>query len=256
MKKFLLTAAVLLAACSAADAQNKIYCEIVGASTSFFGNRSEVVINIDLGQLSTWRTDDTLVDENGEKIVFNSMVDAMNYMGSLGWDFEQAYVVSHGDSNVYHWLLSMVVEEGAEMPKLRTAEMVKQEQKAAKPKAPAASIVQDTDGTISSNADGTSLVASADGSYMLRLDSSRQVKIGSNWEEAETVIKNLYSMLSALKKDETGAVTCGGVQYTVRHKSVLGSESLVFVDIDENSSITKEALVQYLKDGRTWSSAQ
>ncbi len=34
------------------------------------------------------------------------MVDAMNYMGKRGWEFEQAYVVTIGNQNVYHWLLS------------------------------------------------------------------------------------------------------------------------------------------------------
>ena len=36
---------------------------------------------------------------------FNSMVDAMNWMGSMGWEFVQAYVVTVGNQNVYHWLL-------------------------------------------------------------------------------------------------------------------------------------------------------
>ena len=46
-----------------------------------------------------------MVDENGQALEFNSMVDAMNYMGELGWKFVQAYVVTIGNSNVYHWLL-------------------------------------------------------------------------------------------------------------------------------------------------------
>lgn len=33
------------------------------------------------------------------------MVDAMNYMGALGWEFQQAYVVTTGQQNVYHWLM-------------------------------------------------------------------------------------------------------------------------------------------------------
>lgn len=38
------------------------------------------------------------------------MVDAMNYMGALGWEFQQAYVITvpggfGGNQNVYHWLL-------------------------------------------------------------------------------------------------------------------------------------------------------
>ncbi len=34
------------------------------------------------------------------------MIDALNYMGKFGWDFEQAYAVSMGNTNVYHFLLS------------------------------------------------------------------------------------------------------------------------------------------------------
>ena len=55
-----------------------------------------------------------LVDENGKKITFNSMVDAMNYMGKLGWEFEQAYVVTTNNQNVYHWLLSKDVVDNDE----------------------------------------------------------------------------------------------------------------------------------------------
>lgn len=263
MKKFLMTAAVILAACSAVDAQNKIYCEVTGSENLF---NKKVQVSIDFGQNSSYYKDDRLVDENGDVIKFTTMIDALNYMASLGWEVVDGYmyVIETGIApmNVYKWLLERDFEDGTEFDDFYTKQMFKDERKdkqgddSQNAKAPAVSIVQDTDGTISSNSDGTSLVAAADGAYMLRLDSSRQVKIGSSWEEAEAVIKNLYSMFSALNKDETGAVTCGGVQYTVKHKSALGSESLVFVDIDENSGITKEALVQYLKDGRAWSSAR
>lgn len=44
-------------------------------------------------------------DENGKNIEFNSMVDAMNYFGKQGWEFVQAYAVTMGNQNVYHWLL-------------------------------------------------------------------------------------------------------------------------------------------------------
>lgn len=36
----------------------------------------------------------------------------MNYMGRLGWKFEQAYVVTSSNQNVYHWLLSKDIPEG------------------------------------------------------------------------------------------------------------------------------------------------
>lgn len=85
----------------------KVFCELLG-STKFMS--SKVNVTIDFGQsVSFWsgNSKQGLVDENGKAIEFNSMVDAMNYMGALGWVFEQAYVVtSSGNQNVYHWLLS------------------------------------------------------------------------------------------------------------------------------------------------------
>lgn len=74
-----------------------------------------------------------MVDENGNVIVFNSMIDAMNYMGNLGWEFEQAYVVTVGSGStsslVYHWLLSRYVGEDGDDLTLKTKATLKQEQK-------------------------------------------------------------------------------------------------------------------------------
>ena len=50
--------------------------------------------------------DNRMIDEQTGKVqTFNSMVDALNYMGNDGWEFVQAYIVTVGQSNVYHWLL-------------------------------------------------------------------------------------------------------------------------------------------------------
>jgi len=38
------------------------------------------------------------------------MIDAMNFMGAKGWEFVQAYVVTVGKQNVYHWLLKKEIE--------------------------------------------------------------------------------------------------------------------------------------------------
>ena len=76
--------------------------------------QTKVTIQIDFGQDRTfWKqhAQKQLVDENGKEIQFNSMVDAMNYMGTLGWEFEQAYVVTIGNQNVYHWLMSKLIDE-------------------------------------------------------------------------------------------------------------------------------------------------
>lgn len=92
----------------------KVFCELLGEG-KFLSKK--VTVTVDFGQkVSYWqsKTKQTLVDENGDKLEFNSMVDAMNYMGKRGWKFEQAYVVTVGQENVYHWLLSKEVTSDEE----------------------------------------------------------------------------------------------------------------------------------------------
>ncbi len=93
--------------------ETKVFCEIVGTQKLL---SSKVIIEMDFGQERSWFAANFgglfLLDESGKKIEFNSMIDAMNYLGKLGWEFEQAYVVTIGQQNVYHWLLSKKVKEG------------------------------------------------------------------------------------------------------------------------------------------------
>ncbi len=82
----------------------KVFCELLGTGKLF---SNKVTVTVDFGQeTSFWfgSSNQYLVDDNGKAIKFNSMVDAMNYMGKRGWEFEQAYVVTIGNQNVYHWL--------------------------------------------------------------------------------------------------------------------------------------------------------
>ena len=90
----------------------KAYCEIVSYE-GFLSHKATV--NIDFGQASNfWSNDRQLVDENGRGIVFNSILDAVNYMAERGWVFESVYVIqsmSKGDSGTAyrHWVLSKTV---------------------------------------------------------------------------------------------------------------------------------------------------
>lgn len=115
-----------------ANAQGKVYCELLGTQKFL---STKVTVQVDFGQQTKFFSDNRLVDEKGEVIVFNSMVDAMNYMGTMGWEFEQAYVVTLGSgaggSNVYHWLLSKFVGEDGDTSTLKTKDIIYQEQKAA-----------------------------------------------------------------------------------------------------------------------------
>jgi hypothetical protein len=95
-------------------AQNRVYCEIVEYAMAF---SKEKKITIDFGQKREKATrQQLLVDENGESLIFNSKIDALNYMNRLGWEFLQAYTVvsgSDGDSRSYiHWLLYKDVKSG------------------------------------------------------------------------------------------------------------------------------------------------
>lgn len=81
-----------------------LYAEILGYSKFL---STKVSVTIDFGQNTTLFEDTRLRDENGKVISFNSMVDAMNWMGAQGWEFVQAYTASEGDQSVYHWLLKL-----------------------------------------------------------------------------------------------------------------------------------------------------
>ena len=125
MKKVLLVAVMAMCLSTALFAQdtanNYAYCEIVGTGKVF---SNKVKIEVDFGQkTSFWKggADKILKDANGKAIEFNSMVDAMNYFGTQGWEFVQAYVVTvpgiSGQQNVYHWLLKKAItaEDAAQL---------------------------------------------------------------------------------------------------------------------------------------------
>ena len=133
MKRFVfILASLILFSLSASAQGRKVYCELLGTQKFM---STKVTISVDFGQERKFFGDNRMVDENGNVQVFNSMVDAMNYMGSLGWEFEQAYVVTVGGgagaSNVYHWLLSKYVGEDGDPNALKTRQTLLDEQKAA-----------------------------------------------------------------------------------------------------------------------------
>ncbi len=106
MKKLLLiTVLAILVVVATAQETRKTFCQIVGTGKVL---SSKIRVQIDFGQKrSYWNQyKNFMVDETGKRIEFYSMVDAMNYLAKFRWKFEQAYVVTVGGENVYHWLLS------------------------------------------------------------------------------------------------------------------------------------------------------
>lgn len=92
------------------------YAELLGWNTNVLGLGKKAKVEVEFGDESWgWQGNDgrnLLVDENGDDIKFNSMVDAMNYMAARGWKFEAAYVVTVSNQPVVHWLMSKEVFEG------------------------------------------------------------------------------------------------------------------------------------------------
>ncbi len=125
MKKFLLFLACLMPMMMMA--QNEVpepaqdgdeittYALILGINKNVLGIGNKISVQIDFGEEKNfWGNDgrDILVDENGKDIKFNSMVDALNFMGTRGWEFENAYAISVNNQLVYHWLVSKKIKAG------------------------------------------------------------------------------------------------------------------------------------------------
>jgi hypothetical protein len=81
------------------------YVQIVGTSKLF---STKLTIQIDFGQRTKYFSlgKETIVkDEEGKALDFNSMIDALNFMSKNGFEFVNAYAITMGNQNVYHYLL-------------------------------------------------------------------------------------------------------------------------------------------------------
>lgn len=90
------------------SAQTKrYYCEVKGVEKAL---TSGLKIVFDFGNnpvYSAWgslKSKQKLVDEKGEEIPFNSMVDAGNYLSDKEWTFVQAYTSVYGSQAIVHWI--------------------------------------------------------------------------------------------------------------------------------------------------------
>jgi hypothetical protein len=79
------------------------YCQIVGYNKSLLGQK--IIVTVDYGQKFNWFKRQHIEDKDGKALVFNSMIDALNFMLKNGWEYEHNYAVSTGSSNIYHYLL-------------------------------------------------------------------------------------------------------------------------------------------------------
>lgn len=112
MKKILITLMIIAPLFSFSQTVNGIplqdinveFVQIVGTS-NWTGNK--VTIDIDFGQFDKVFSgkDTKIMGDDGKPVQLNSMIDALNFMIHHGYEYIDAYTVTMGNSNVYHYLL-------------------------------------------------------------------------------------------------------------------------------------------------------
>ena len=78
------------------------YCLIIGTGKLF---STKVTIEIDFGQKQKIYGDNRLRGTGGKLIEFESMVDALNFMNSKGWELYAAYPMTSNMGTAYHYLM-------------------------------------------------------------------------------------------------------------------------------------------------------
>ena len=78
------------------------YCEVTSTGKLF---SNKVTIDVDYGEERSFWKDHRLKDDDGRLKKFNSVIDALNYLGKMGWKLVNAYpVYNGGSSNIYHYV--------------------------------------------------------------------------------------------------------------------------------------------------------
>ena len=85
-----------------------VYCEIVGVQKLI---SKKVTITIDFGQKQSYFTDQRLYDKEGKQIVFNTMLDALNYMSERGWDLHSTMLIGAGNIYTYHFVMQKKIKK-------------------------------------------------------------------------------------------------------------------------------------------------
>jgi hypothetical protein len=104
MKKLFFILLLFISLQSFAQDTSKVeqYCRLVATGKLF---STKVTIDVDFGEERRFWSDKRLRDETSGRLKkFNSITDALNYMGSQGWSLVNAFPQSVGNnSEIYHF---------------------------------------------------------------------------------------------------------------------------------------------------------
>ena len=82
------------------SSQVEQYCQVI-VTPRFLSNK--VTIDIDYGEEKSYWNDTRLQTDAGKLKKFNTVIDALNYMGRDGWVFINAYPVRTAETDIYHF---------------------------------------------------------------------------------------------------------------------------------------------------------
>lgn len=133
MKRFIISIVLCIIALGSFAEKQRYYCEIKGIQKTLL---TGLKIVFDFGEnpiYTSWgglTNKQKIVNEKGEEIRFNSMVDAGNYMSSKGWTLQQAYSSVYSDNFIIQWIFYKDAESPEEAIKgIVTKEQYKNNQK-------------------------------------------------------------------------------------------------------------------------------
>jgi hypothetical protein len=110
MKKIIISAFTLLVSfiSFAQTDTTKIeqYCQVI-ATPRLLSNK--VTIDIDFGEQKSFWKDERIRTYDGKLKKFNTIIDALNFMGKEGWIFINAYPVRIGTGEIYHFAFKKLV---------------------------------------------------------------------------------------------------------------------------------------------------
>ncbi len=86
------------------------YCQVI-ATPRLLSNK--VTIDIDYGDEKSFWQDTRLKTDAGKLKKFNTVIDAINYMGRQGWIFINAYPVRMGETERYHFAFKKMFQASA-----------------------------------------------------------------------------------------------------------------------------------------------
>ncbi len=104
MKKLIFFLMIIIPAVSFSQDTTKVeqYCELVATARLL---SSKVTIDINYGEERKFFKDYRIRDESGKAVKFNSVVDAINYLGQQGWKLVNAFPINVGNGPaVYHYV--------------------------------------------------------------------------------------------------------------------------------------------------------